>query len=244
MGRRSLVAAIGLVLLTPAAAGTALAGEGTVKGKVRVMVRGADGTLAPKDDHSGVVVYLTGFDQPPPAETVLVRQRFKSFVLPAGRSGANRALPITKGQKISFINDDDILHNVFSKSTARTFDLGKKGQREEESIGFGERTGLVDIFCDIHEQMAMTVLVLPNRAFAITGKDGSFEVQGVPGGQWPLRAWLRWAEGPAEAQVTVPGAAPLELQVVEANPDSTHPDKRGRPYAQRSETYQKSLEKK
>jgi hypothetical protein len=234
---------VALSILSQAVAGPALAEEGVVKGKVRVMARGPEGAPAPKEDHSGVVVYLTGFEQPPPPEAAVVRQRFKSFILPEGRSGASRALPITRGQKINFVNDDDILHNVFSSSKARTFDLGKKGQREEEAVGFGQ-TGLVDIFCDIHEQMAMTVLVLPNRAFAITGKDGSFELKGVPPGRWTLRAWLRWAEGPAEAQVTVPGEGAVELQVVESSPDPAHLDKRGRPYSKRSEAYQRSLEKK
>jgi hypothetical protein len=66
----------------------------------------------------------------------------------------------------------------------------------------------------------------------------------VPAGRWSLRAWLRWAQGPAEIQVAVPGAGAVELEVVESSPEPTHLDKRGRPYSSRSEAYQKQAEKK
>lgn len=238
MGRRHLALAFWLSLSVPAAA---LAQEGTVRGKVEVTAKGADGQPAPAADASGVVVYLTGFTQDPSDEVPVVRQRFKSFVLPDGRGGSFRALPITKGQSVDFVNDDVELHNVFSTSKIREFDLGKKGPKDREKIRFSQ-AGVVDIFCDIHEQMTMTILVLPNRAFAITGKDGSFEIKGVPPGTHEVRAWVRWAELPNPVKVTAGQAEPVVLKLVQTKPDESHKDKRGQPYSTHKDAYQKLIQ--
>jgi hypothetical protein len=219
------------------------AAQETVRGKVQVVTRGEGGQLVPAPDSSGVVVYLTGFDQDPPDEVPVVRQKFKSFVLADGRGGAFRALPITKNQSVDFVNDDVELHNVFSTSKIREFDLGKKGPKDREKIRFS-KMGVVDVYCDIHEQMQMTILVLPNRAFAVSGKDGSFEIKDVPAGMHELRAWMRWAELPNPVKVTAGQAAPAALQVVQAKPDEQHKDKRGQSYASHKDAYQKLVQPK
>ena len=61
MGRRALI------LLLSLAAPLAAAQQGTVRGEVRVTVQGPDGRPVPKADRSGVVVYLAGYTEPPPA---------------------------------------------------------------------------------------------------------------------------------------------------------------------------------
>ncbi|HYV49131.1 MAG TPA: carboxypeptidase regulatory-like domain-containing protein [Myxococcaceae bacterium] len=238
MGRRHLAFCCSLSLFLPA---LAAAQEATVRGKVELMVKGADGQPAPAADASGVVVYLTGFTQDPPDEVPVVRQKFKSFILPDGRGGAFRALPITKGQSVDFVNDDVELHNVFSTSKVREFDLGKKGPKDREKIRFSQM-GVVDIFCDIHEQMIMTVLVLPNRAFAITGKDGSFEIKGVPPGAHEVRAWMRWAELPNPVKVTAGQAEPVVLKMAQTKPDESHKDKHGQAYSSHKDAYQKLIQ--
>jgi len=217
----------------------ALAQETAVlRGKVQVMRRDEGGKPVPAEDASGAVVYVTGFTQDPPAEVPVVRQKFKSFVLPDGRGGAFHVLPVTRGQSVDFVNDDVELHNVFSSSKPPGFDLGKKAPGEREKIRFSKE-GVVDVFCDIHEQMAMTVLVLPNRAWAITGKDGSFELKGVPRGTHEVRAWMRWADVPDPVRVAVPAAEPVSLQVVQARPEGKHLDKHNKPYDTHRDAYQK-----
>jgi hypothetical protein len=238
LGRRSLALPGWLALSLPL---LAAAQEAAVRGKVEVMARGEGGATAPVADASGVVVYLTGFTQDPPDEVPVVRQKFKSFILPDGRGGAFRALPITKGQWVDFVNDDVELHNVFSTSRIREFDLGKKGPKDREKIRFSQM-GVVDIFCDIHEQMMMTVLVLPNRAFAVTRKDGSFEIKGVPAGTYEVRAWMRWAELPSPVKVTPGQAEPVSLQVLQTKPDESHKDKRGQSYSTHKDAYQKLIQ--
>ncbi len=55
-----------LIVLSLLVAPLAAAQQGTVRGEVRIAVRGPDGRPVPKADRSGVVVYLTGYTEPPP----------------------------------------------------------------------------------------------------------------------------------------------------------------------------------
>ncbi len=217
MGSRLLVFGL-LAALAPAS----LAAEGSVHGTVRLFTVNEAGQRVPKPDASSVVVYLIGFNQPAPADLPRISQKNKTFI--------PDILPIVVGQTVEFTNDDNIIHNVFSTSKARIFDLGKPRAGESRRVKF-DQTGLVDVYCDIHEQMIATILVLPNRAFTLTGADGSFSLKGVPPGHYSLFAWSR-AANPARAEVDIlPGqdtGATLELTETKFN--LTHLGKYGQPY--------------
>jgi len=217
LGSGALVAALALLTATPAAAVPA-----TVEGRVRVFTPEVDQKPALKPDASGVVVYLTGFTQPPPPRTPRISQKNKTFI--------PDVLPIVVGQSVEFTNEDNLIHNVFSTSKARPFDLGKPRIGESRTVSF-DRTGVVDLYCDIHEEMAATILVLPNQAFAVTGADGIFALQDVPPGHYSLFAWSRHAD-PVRVEVEVkPGAnGPLALELTETKFETKHLGKYGQPY--------------
>jgi hypothetical protein len=201
-------------------AATAVGGDvrGTVQ--VRAADGGVDTTL-----NQPIVVYLTGFRQPPPPDAPAISQKDKTF-LPDLRV-------VVAGQTVQFTNDDPWVHNVFSTSTARGFDLGQPGPHETRSVTF-PTPGLVDVFCNIHEQMYANVLVLPNRAFSRVGPDGTFLIHDVPPGRYPLHAWGRQIE-PFEMEVVVVEGQPAQVQLVVQprlfNP--AHLDKFGRAYQKR-----------
>lgn len=206
--------------------------KGTVRGEVRVTTPGPDGRPVPKEDRSGVVVYLTGYTEPPPEEVARMSQRDKKF-LPA-------VLPIVAGQKVEFLNEDGVVHNVFSRSRAMNFDAGKSRTGERYTQSF-RKTGIVDVYCDIHERMQAAVVVVPNRAFAITDAQGRFVLRGVPPGKHPLFAVLRRGEHSDSARTEVLVVAGQEAQVVlelnEAPREEGHLDKRGREYTDRPDGY-------
>jgi plastocyanin len=199
-----------LILLLAGVA--AAAPTGGVRGHVR----------AGKD--ARVIVYLTGFDEPPPDATPELRQK--------GRQFQPQLIAVTAGQSVSFPNGDPIFHNVFSLSPARRFDLGQFKQGETQVKQF-PKAGVVEVYCNIHPDMAATILVLPNRRFAEVAPDGSFAIDGVPAGTWTIFAYDRLAAKPARAEVTVEAGrtATVDLALEETGAPAAHTNKYGSKYA-------------
>jgi hypothetical protein len=206
-----------VVLLVAAAAAA-----GEIRGTVSVSAPDGGVQATPPQP---VVVYLTGFRQPPLPDSPVVDQKDKTF-LPDLQV-------VVAGQSVQFTNDDPFVHNVFSTSTARPFDLGQPGPQETRTVSF-PTPGLVDVFCNIHEQMYASVLVLPNRAFARVNPDGTFVIHDVPPGRHPLHAWGRQTE-PFQMEVVVAEGQPTEVNLILRprlfNP--SHLDKFGRSYKKR-----------
>lgn len=175
--------------LVAAIASTASAG-GRVTGKVTV--NDADGKAAKAD----VIVYVVGFPE------VAATDKPAAQIAQQGRKFVPDLVAITVGQTISFPNGDAFLHNVFSQSSARKFDLGsfKKGESKEKEF---PTPGVVDVYCNIHPEMAATILVLPNKRHTRARADGSFSIDGVPPGRWTVFAYTRRAAKPASTPVTV-----------------------------------------
>ena len=68
---------------------------------------------------------------------------------------------------------DNIYHNVFSMSANNAFDLGLYNSGGEPKSHTFTEPGPVDVYCNIHPQMAASVLVVPNKHFAKVKADGS-----------------------------------------------------------------------
>jgi plastocyanin len=219
------LAALGVLLVAPAIAPPvrpAPAPGGRVTGKVQLTRDGR-----PLADASGVVVYLVGFEEPPPVGVVPeVRQQSRRFDPPL--------LAVTRGQEVAFPNADPFFHNVFSPSPARKFDLGQFKRGIAKKKAFPE-TGVVDVFCNIHPEMAATILVLPNRRHTVTRADGSFVLEGVPPGTWTAYAFDRHALRPERAPVTVAagGTAELTFRLEEERFAFPHKNKYGETYRDR-----------
>lgn len=99
-----------------------------------------------------------------------------------------RVVSVAVGGAVDFPNQDPIYHNVFSVSTVRRFDLGKYPRGHSRSVTF-PRAGVVNVYCDIHSDMAAFVLVAPNPAYAQPAADGVFELPDVPAGRYTLHVW-------------------------------------------------------
>jgi len=190
---------------------------GDVTGTVRVVDPQGNAVSA-----KGAVVYVVGFPEEPPADEVTITQKDKHFV--------PDLVTITAGQTVTFPNADPFVHNVFSLSPARKFDLGSYRKGKSKSKSF-PKAGVIDVYCNIHPQMAATILVVPNRRHARVAADGSFRIADVPPGTWKVFAYVRGAARPVYARIDVgaDGTASVTLELVR-EPVREHTNKFGEKY--------------
>ena len=140
---------------------------------------------------------------PPPAEHPKLAQKGQAF--------DPRVVVVPVGGTVDFPNLDPIYHNVFSVSPPRRFDLGKYPRGQSRSIRFG-KTGQVNVFCDIHSDMAGFILVVPDRRWTRPAADGSYALPDLPAGRCRLRAWH--PDFPARVfEVDVPASGDVTLDV-------------------------------
>lgn len=101
---------------------------------------------------------------------------------------APRVVAIAAGGSVDFPNQDPIYHNVFSLSPVKRFDLGKYPKGSSRRVEF-RKTGLVNVYCDIHSNMEAFILVVPNRAYARPATNGDFALPELPAGSYTLKVW-------------------------------------------------------
>jgi plastocyanin len=156
-------------------------------------------------------------------KTVQIKQVDKKFV-PA-------VAVVQKGTRVEFPNVDKIFHNVFSLTPGSTFDLGSYGANDKPGAYVFTQLGAVDIFCNLHAQMAASILVVPNAYWVKVNDDGRYELKNVPAGRHKVVAWSPHVS-PVSQWITVsPGAAAsLDFTVEGIDGVPEHTDKKGLPY--------------
>lgn len=134
---------------------------GNIKGTVKVK-----GLRTPEN----ILVYLT---QAPPGAADLSKVKF--VMDQRNLEFVPHVLPILVGATVDFPNNDKVNHNVFSMSRTKKFNLGSYPAGESKSVVF-DKPGIVELRCDVHAEMAAYILVMKNPYFAVTDKQGHFEI--------------------------------------------------------------------
>jgi plastocyanin len=75
-----------------------------------------------------------------------------------GRVFSETAVTLKKGEVVTFVNDDNIAHNIFSTSPVQEFNLGSQAPGTSTPVTFG-KAGEVTVLCAIHPRMKMVVTV-------------------------------------------------------------------------------------
>ena len=150
----------------------------------------------------------------------------------AGKKFVPNWAVVQRGTAIAFPNNDNIYHNVFSLSANNAFDLGLYNSGGEAKSHTFTEPGPVDVYCNIHPQMAASVLVVPNKHFAKVKADGSFELArralGAPQGR---RLGAGIAAGRPSGSRSPPAPPPtLNLQL--ESKAAGHKNKAGQAYGQ------------
>ena len=93
---------------------------------------------------------------------------------------------VQTGTMISFPNEDDILHNVYSFSTAKKFKLPLYRDNPPSPIVF-DKPGTVILGCNIHDWMAAYVYVVDTPYFAKSNENGTIRLSALPPGDYKLQ---------------------------------------------------------
>jgi len=92
-------------------------------------------------------------------------------------------------QKLRIVNGDSTMHNIhpmpqnnreWNKSEPPGFEVEETFPREEIAI---------PIRCNVHPWMKGYIAVFKHPYFAVSGKDGSFDIKNLPLGTYTLHAW-------------------------------------------------------
>jgi plastocyanin len=192
-----IILAVAVTTSLIAAPGAQVPDAGTITGIVKLKPRVGGAALpstayptravGPRDTHPipeirNVVVYLkdVSFRGPLRPAKAEVRQEHETFV--------PHVVAVTRGSTVEFPNDDPIYHNVFSLSSAGTFNLGRfpRGQSRAAAVA---KTGVVKVYCQIHSHMSATILVFDHPFFTIPELDGTFELPNLPTGDYVVVGW-------------------------------------------------------
>jgi plastocyanin len=99
-------------------------------------------------------------------------------------------LGVMAGQQLQILNSDNTTHNIHpmpkenpewnTSMPPKASPLDKKFNRPET---------MIPVKCNVHPWMKAYVGVVKNPFFSVTGDDGSFEIKGLPPGEYTISAW-------------------------------------------------------
>ncbi len=181
-------------------AGASRANE--IKGKVSVQgIKSAE----------NIAVYVDAipdkkFDAP--KEHIVVDQRKMAFI--------PHVVAVQQGTTVEFLNSDPVGHNVYwpsiSGNKKLAHNLGTWPKGEKKPFQFND-LGVASLLCNVHPEMSGYVVVAPTPYFAVTDKDGNFNIKNIPAGKYTLKTWSEDGK-PTTQAVDVSGAtATVELTV-------------------------------
>jgi plastocyanin len=133
-------------------------------------------------DPPAAIVYLEGdLPAPTPVRAEMGQQHYQF---------APGLLAVPRGSTVAFPNHDPEYHSVFSYSKAKRFDLGRYRADEAPPTVVFDTPGVVRLYCEIHDHMRGTILVLDSPYVARTDPEGHYRLEGLPAGTFTLVAWI------------------------------------------------------
>src|SRR5215472_2583959 len=173
-----------------------------IKGKVSVQgIKSAENIAVYVD-----VIPDKKFDAP--KESVVVDQRKMAFI--------PHVVVVQQGTTVEFLNSDPVGHNVYwpsiSGNKKLAHNLGTWPRGEKKPFQFND-VGVASLLCNVHPEMSGYIVVSPTPYFAVTDKDGNFEIKNIPAGKYTLKTWSEDGK-PTTQAVDVSGATTtVELTV-------------------------------
>lgn len=114
-----------------------------------------------------------------------------------------RVLGVVAGQELEIRNSDPLLHNIKAvPAKNRGFNISQPTDGMKTTKTFSTPEVMVPLQCNVHGWMNAYVGVVSHPYFAVSGRDGAFEIKGLPAGSYELEAWHEKL-GTKTIQVTV-----------------------------------------
>ena len=191
----ALAASLALVLV-----GTDRANE--IKGKVSVQgIKSAENIAVYVD-----VIADKKFDAP--KDHIVIDQRKMAFI--------PHVVAVQQGTTVDFLNSDPVGHNVYwpsiSGNKKLSHNLGTWPKGEKKPFQFND-LGTASLLCNVHPEMSGYVVVVPTPYFAVTDKDGNFEIKNVPAGKYTLKTWSEDGKPTTQAVDLSGASATVDLTV-------------------------------
>lgn len=163
--------------------------------KSELLVLGEGNTMA------NIFVQVTGGlpakDYPTPSEPVVIDQEGCRYI--------PHVLGVMVGQPLKILNSDGLLHNIHAlPKVNQGFNQAMPASVKEMTKTFSKKEPMFKIKCDVHPWMGAWIAVMDHPYFAVTGKDGKFEIDGLPAGTYEVEAWHEKL-GKKSATVTISG---------------------------------------
>jgi hypothetical protein len=132
---------------------------------------------------------------PMPAEAALLDQK--------GCDYTPHMVTMRAGQDLKIRNSDDTLHNIHPRpSVNEEFNFGQAKQGMERTKTFDKPEVMIPVGCDVHPWMRAYISVFNHPFYTVTKEDGSFEIKGLPAGEYELEAFHGKLKGQTQ-KVTV-----------------------------------------
>ena len=145
-----------------------------------------DEVVGPNGALSNVVVYVSdglaaaNFD--PPATPVKLEQK--------GCMYEPHVVAIQARQKLLVVNEDGTTHNIHPiPQNNREWNKSQPPGMQPLEETFPREEIASPIKCNIHPWMKSYLAVFKHPYFAVTSKDGSFDIRNLPPGSYTLMAW-------------------------------------------------------
>lgn len=118
----------------------------------------------------------------PPKEPVALDQHGCMYV--------PHVIGVQVNQEIKILNSDNTNHNIHPlPKQNREWNQSMAPKQEPLVRSFPREEVLIAVKCNVHPWMKSYIGVLKHPLFAVSGKDGTFEIKGVPPGEYEVEAW-------------------------------------------------------
>lgn len=138
-----------------------------------------------KGDLQNVIVFVSEglgdrtFD--PPSQAAMIEQK--------GCLYQPHVLAVRANQRLELVNDDPTSHNIHPvPANNREWNKAEPpGSKMEEA--FAREEIAIPVKCNVHPWMHGYIAVFKHPYFAVTGRDGGFDLSHLPPGTYTIKAW-------------------------------------------------------